>query len=272
MNNFEKIVIIVTLIAGLIGGVLLIALKFPPIIPSILISMSISVLVYYFLGGIKEAGFNMGPIKMGGSIAALIGCAFFINHSLEPQMSEKPVVDKLSINKKFEIVNQQNTKLGDLPLKDYSIRLNKEQNVILCDSIKLGRIANSNFIKLHLFNKIDFNDYSEIYFNLQLSPFRAELDKNRGGLDSRRYKNAYNSLPFEIKPEFYEGSDKTMVRNRRTKETIGYYRLERHEICLITDFVHSDSKIYLIRVRQLDRQSDNNFVQYQVMGFSCKKV
>jgi hypothetical protein len=273
MNKFEKIVIIIALSVGLLGGVILIAVSFPPIVPSIFISTAISVLVYHFLGGIKDAGFKMGPIKMGGSIAALIGCAFVINHYLEPQMSEKTIIGKLSINKNYEVLNSQDNKLGDLPLNKYSLQLNKEQNIILCDSIELGKLKDSEFTKFNLYNQLNFENYSEINFNLQLSPvFKAELDTSIKGLDSRTYRNAYHSLPFEIKPEFYNRSDKTMVTNKSNQKTMGYYTLERHQITIITDFLESNSKIYLIRIRQLDRQSEENFVQYQIIGISCKKT
>ncbi|WP_026474200.1 hypothetical protein [Alkaliflexus imshenetskii] len=51
--SFEKIIICIILSIGLLGGVALIFLKIPPIIPSIFIAMAISTLVFYFLGGIE---------------------------------------------------------------------------------------------------------------------------------------------------------------------------------------------------------------------------
>ena len=40
------------------------------------------------LGGVGEAGFNRGPIKMGGSAAVLIGGAYLFNMLLEPQLAD----------------------------------------------------------------------------------------------------------------------------------------------------------------------------------------
>ena len=47
---------------------------------------AVATLVYAVLGGISEAGFNFGPVKVTGSAAVLFGGAWLINAALEPQL------------------------------------------------------------------------------------------------------------------------------------------------------------------------------------------
>jgi hypothetical protein len=89
--SHEDIVITLAIGIGFIGGVIIFCLKLPPIIVAIFLATGIASLVYGFLGGIQEATFNLGPIKLVGSIAALLGCTWFINSYLEKQMTPPPI-------------------------------------------------------------------------------------------------------------------------------------------------------------------------------------
>jgi hypothetical protein len=71
---------------GLLGGVAIFFLDFPPIIVTVFLATGVSSLVYGFLGGIQTSTFGLGPIKFGGSIAALLGSSWFINGQLADQM------------------------------------------------------------------------------------------------------------------------------------------------------------------------------------------
>ena len=59
-----------------------------PLVISVLLACAVAALLYSILGGVGEAGFNLGPIKMGGSAAVLIGGAYLFNQLLEPQLED----------------------------------------------------------------------------------------------------------------------------------------------------------------------------------------
>ncbi len=60
----------------------------PALVVSVLLACSVATLLYGILGGVSEAGFNFGPIKMGGSAAVLIGGAWYFNSALDPQLEK----------------------------------------------------------------------------------------------------------------------------------------------------------------------------------------
>jgi len=53
---------------------------------SVALACAVSALLYSILGSVGEAGFNLGPVKMGGSAAVLVGSAYLFNWLLEPQL------------------------------------------------------------------------------------------------------------------------------------------------------------------------------------------
>lgn len=83
--TFENKVILTTILTGFIGGVLIYFLKLPAIVVSIFLATGIAALVYRFLGGTAGASMVMGTLKLSGSIAVLLGSAYFINGELVKQ-------------------------------------------------------------------------------------------------------------------------------------------------------------------------------------------
>jgi hypothetical protein len=84
----EDIVIIAVIALGFLGSALffIFNLTIPPIVVAILLGAAVSALVYRFLGGIgSDTTFAIGALKLSGTMAALIGCAYFINTELETQ-------------------------------------------------------------------------------------------------------------------------------------------------------------------------------------------
>ena len=59
----------------------------PSLVISVLLACAVAALLYSILGGVGEAGFTLGPIKMGGSAAVLIGGAYLFDMLLEPQLA-----------------------------------------------------------------------------------------------------------------------------------------------------------------------------------------
>ncbi len=58
------------------------------LVVSVVLACAVSSLLYGILGGVSQAGFNFGPLSMGGSAAVLLGSVFLFNKALEPQLRE----------------------------------------------------------------------------------------------------------------------------------------------------------------------------------------
>ncbi|MFP4024173.1 MAG: hypothetical protein ACLFVR_06565 [Thiohalospira sp.] len=295
LSKFEKIVIILALIIGFIGGTILVFVdKTPAIIISILLATGIATLVYHFLGGIENAQFNTGAIKLGGSMAALLASAWLINPQLEKQLNSISNESKYHINANYEIVNSNHKILGKIRLDNYNLKLDKDLNVIAGDSIKLGTltlkdlilsedfeiIANDTIIlgninKQSLFDLGGFSqpeviNYTEIKFNTRLNnPFDYKIDESPWD-DVNGYRGIYYALPFEIKPYGKDRSFKTKILfNDGTEKSAP---IKRNESIFITDFNKNDIHIFIVRVRQISESQPwdtySNFVQYQIIEFA----
>ena len=60
----------------------------PAVVVAVVLACAVALLVYDFMGGISEAGFKLGPLKVTGSAAVLFGGAWLINQALEPQLEQ----------------------------------------------------------------------------------------------------------------------------------------------------------------------------------------
>lgn len=295
LSKFEKIVIILALIIGFLGGTILVFVnKTPAIIISILLATGIATLVYHFLGGIENAQFNTGAIKLGGSMAALLASAWLINPQLEKQLNSISNESKYHINANYEIVNSNNKILGKIRLDNYNLKLDKNLNVIAGDSIKLGKlslndlivstdfeiIANDTIIlgninKQNLFdlgglNKLEVKNYTEIKFNTRLNnPFHYKIDEDPWD-DVNGYRGIYYALPFEIIPYGKDRSFKTKILFKDGSEKSA--PVKRNESIFITGFNENEINIYIVRVRQMSESQPwdtyHNFVQYQIIEFA----
>ena len=58
----------------------------PSLVVSVLLACSVATLLYGILGGVSAAGFDLGPLKMGGSAAVLLGSVWYFNTALDPQL------------------------------------------------------------------------------------------------------------------------------------------------------------------------------------------
>ncbi len=73
-----------------------------PLMIAVLLACAVSALLYSVLGGVGEAGFNFGPLKMGGSAAVLIGSVFLFNNFLEEQLLPEPECSPWSLDEHAE--------------------------------------------------------------------------------------------------------------------------------------------------------------------------
>ena len=93
--NADDVVIVIAIVITLLLSPLLAALWFidnpiliPPPIISIFLGIAVSALLYRFLGGVHNASFTVGALKVTGTAAILIGVAYWSNSQLEKYMPE----------------------------------------------------------------------------------------------------------------------------------------------------------------------------------------
>ena len=79
------------IVGCLMSGVVLAsfdAFAAPAMVIAIVLACGVATLLYGILGGVSSAGFNFGPVKMGGSAAVLLGSIWLFNAPLESQLRE----------------------------------------------------------------------------------------------------------------------------------------------------------------------------------------
>jgi hypothetical protein len=81
----DRAIIVLFALIGLVGSVVLFTLEFSPILVSVFLGLGVAAVVYGFLGGIGQAEFKIGPAKLGGTLAALLAVAYFVNGYLATQ-------------------------------------------------------------------------------------------------------------------------------------------------------------------------------------------
>ena len=76
----------IVVVSCLVGGVSLVAFfeNVPAVVISVVLACAVATLIHAFLGGVSEAGFNLGALKVTGSGAMLLGSVWFINSALTP--------------------------------------------------------------------------------------------------------------------------------------------------------------------------------------------
>jgi hypothetical protein len=177
-SKFENQVILITILTGFIGSVILYYLKVPPIMIAIFLGSGIAALVFRFLGGAAGTTMAMGTLKLSGSIAVLLGSAYYINQQLEnqmtptengidqitftPQKSTWMSLDK-STGKVIEVkINETNQKIEPpqiSPLKNNPLKLISDGDKIYISAeadtdFVLGQITKSDLKSLNLFNTV----------------------------------------------------------------------------------------------------------------------
>ena len=87
-SRFENMVILAALLLGFLGSIMLYYFDAKPIMVAIFLGTGISSLVYRFLGGTSGNSMQIGAMKFTGTVAVLIGSAWFINQQLYYQQKE----------------------------------------------------------------------------------------------------------------------------------------------------------------------------------------
>jgi hypothetical protein len=100
----EDFVLIGVMALGFLGSPLMYALKLeiPAVMHALLLGSSVAALVYRFLGGIAtQTSFAIGALKVGGSLAALLGTAIVI-YNLFPALKCSPPPPELTLDELFK--------------------------------------------------------------------------------------------------------------------------------------------------------------------------
>jgi hypothetical protein len=82
--------------------------RIPPIQVSFLLATGLAALTYRYLGGIEGASFAIGALKLGGTLAALVGIALIINDKLVQQIPRDQVwyLDGRVVNEKKDAIDK----------------------------------------------------------------------------------------------------------------------------------------------------------------------
>ncbi len=92
--NIDEIVVAAFAFLGF-GGAVFLPLRFniPPIVISFLLATGLAALAYRYLGGIPVASLAVGALKLGGSLAALVGIAILIDGYLVKEVQFRLIAD-----------------------------------------------------------------------------------------------------------------------------------------------------------------------------------
>ncbi len=224
-SNFENIVILIAFLSGFAGSLLLYFKDAPPILVAIFLGTGIASLVYRFLGGTSGNSMQVGALKFTGTIAVLIGSAWFIDQKLFEQIINDPVTANVTFDPEPELwtalgregtpieikivetgqlieANQQsqwkNLPLSTIPGDNRTLKVVSPSN----PSFVLGNISYDELQRAGLFSGIDKSD---LYFvtrrlhpgetqDLDPIPFKIKAT-NYGGEYSRfQLKNKQDSM------------------------------------------------------------------------------
>ncbi|WP_218916686.1 hypothetical protein [Alkaliflexus imshenetskii] len=231
-------------------------------------------------------------MKLSGSIAALIGSAFFINWQLSGQQTNPE--GTLFINPQLYAINNDGNKLGKITVRTIQLiednqlfvndsvlfgqldlrglKLNSQFDVNSRQEFKLGEITPQNLKEIGLFNELKSEKYLEVTYNMELGQnLTTTISYGDSRLFREQYEGQYEDLPFAVNPVVISGRDRgnglrTMVTQKGTAAAhITDVPLASGQNILID---HLDDYIYLVRTRSANT-SDNSrpyFVQYQIIG------
>ena len=229
---------------------------------SVCFAICITCLVYWFLGGIEGASFNIGYLKVGGSLAALFGGILLINNQLKDDnkctfkfadSSETfyAVGKNTGLSKELYLMNGEDTLKKIPPVSndnniDKKLKLNTERIVMNKDFI-LGRIDKENFSNSGFFKNVtvDENEYA---------PFKLKLNQAYICQDSRNFKITTRS--------FTENGEVYFDFQLLNSEKIYSKKLVNKDI----NIINAEDNLFLVVVTQADFQGNEHqqYVQFSV--------
>ncbi len=256
----EDIVIILVIIFGFLLSIAIFLFHWPipPIMSAVLIGTALSALVYRFLGGIQaNTSFTIGALKLSGTMAALIGCIYFINSALEKQtrmelatLFDPPLQQWFSLEKSGgQPIEVRVGNLGTIPLpleseiRSNPYRISKKENQYLlfpgtASDLPIGTLTpeslKQTLAELKLGSMVNHFIVTD---RLAPATLSVELDP----------------LPFKLTTQTYsqDYSRFTLFTPEGQRAYVGSIYRKQAEIIRIED------AFYLVAVVEVNHQNDN---------------
>lgn len=266
------IIIVVTLILALISTMLWFIdepILVPPPIISIFLGIAVAALLYRFLGGVADASFRLGALRVGGAAAILIFVAWWANDKLAEYLPEPTIesfdmykhsvpsvttwfaVDKDSgrpIKLLFPKFNQAHEppNIDEINNKRKSkfLALNKNDEFIFVKSFEsdgqiFGRLDKSQINKINYYND----------FSLELNSYRVASFGSAQRIDINR------ELPFYLETRgFYSNYSQVYMIDKASNEDV--YELNMY--LRDSKIVKYRGHYYLISVVEVNHQNAPN--------------
>jgi len=223
-------VLVALVIVGCIGASIALAIfaeDTPAMLMSVVLACAVAALLYGILGGVSQAGFSFGPLKVGGSAAVLLGGAFLFNYFLEEQMqlirttSIEEAVEKALRNARFDpnthiepssgwiAIDQLTAKPIDVSIKNPEADSDPGGR----DTLKTFKKPNEAVLQL----KLNGSGNEEGPF--LVSGLRADSDEGLGYIDLRELEKAID-LAGDFKPTALHGPQRVhLVREGELQES-----------------------------------------------------
>lgn len=194
-RKIESVFIASLIVLSLATGIVCSLYEMNTVISSICFAIGITSLVYWFLGGISAASFNMGYLKLGGSIAALLGSFYLINDQMKSsaikcqgiEIIDSPVlaIDMNTGNAAQQFITHNDDTLALLNAT-FSKTKFRHNNLVISDGLEvvnengfvLGKLDKKMLREKQFFNAIrNSNHPGELFkFNLLETKKNTDLD------------------------------------------------------------------------------------------------
>ena len=223
-------VLVALVIVGCLGASIALAIfaeDTPAMLISVVLACAVAALLYGILGGVSEAGFNFGPLKMSGSAAVLLGGAFLFNQFLQEQMqlirstSIEEAVEEALRNARFDpnrhiepssgwiAIDQLTAKPIDVSIKNPEAGSDAKGR----DTLKTFKKPNEAVLQLKL------NGIGNEEGPFLVSGLRADNDEGLGYIDLRELEKAIDKSG-DFKPIALHGPQRVhLVREGELHES-----------------------------------------------------
>lgn len=292
----EDKVIIVTIVITLILSPLLTVLWFidnpiliPPPIISIFLGIAVSALLYRFLGGVHDASFTIGALKVTGTAAILIFVSWWSNEELKefiPKINDESKVFKISKDitpkpKTWYAVNKNDGLPIELefpvfkekhspPLINELNNLRKNRNINLVENnntiyavIKNGSSYILGQVPINEVNNLGFSKFHGI--DIQLKPYRVVEFSSSQRIDIN------TNLPFTIETR---GFSENYTRFALISKNANVKTIEDSILLRGAKVYFYKEKYYLISVIQVNHETEKRepYAKIYVAEIQAKSV
>lgn len=206
LSGEDKFIIAVFLL-GFVGSVVIYFFGLPSVLVAFFLATGISALVYRFLGGIKVSRLDIGWLRLGGSIAALVGVGLLINNILVEQVQFNPSVDNwVAVDKRtgLPIEVRVEGRRGSIPKPSADVFENVQLDIEQgeggftvhskgTEAFLLGKLAAENLEEVGLFNSLKGTERFRVTERLPPNSQPVRLAPLPFGFSTSRYVGGYSA-------------------------------------------------------------------------------